>query len=66
MTIRKSKYEGHLIGQCDQCFDVVDFEDLDGEYAGDWSEARHRLDIDGWRSHKTPEGWRNICCDCVS
>lgn len=69
MTIRKSAETGHMIAQCDQCFDVVDFEDLDGTDKDDWSEAKERVDMDGWKTKRIGHGpdakWINICCDCV-
>jgi hypothetical protein len=64
MSIRKSKESGCMVAQCDQCFDVVDFEDLDGSEAEHWGDVRQAIDIDGWKSKKEGGQWRNICPDC--
>lgn len=64
MTIHRSKDLGHMIAQCDECLDVVEFEDLKGFDRDDWAEAKERIDADGWRTVKKGDKWHNICVDC--
>lgn len=64
MTIRKSKESNCMIAQCDKCFDIVEFEDIKGFDADDWSEVKNEIDIDGWKTKKEGDKWVNICCDC--
>lgn len=66
MTIRKSAETGCMVAICDDCHDVVDFEDLDGTDPDDWGEVKNAIDGDGWRTIKGGLGkWRNICPDCL-
>lgn len=65
MTIRKSKETGCMVAICDECHDVVDFEDLDGNDADHWGEVKETIDADGWQTRKEDGAWRNICPDCV-
>lgn len=65
MGIRKSKETGHMVAQCDKCFDVVEFEELDGSDPDHWAEVRGHLDMDGWKAKKVDGKWTNICVDCV-
>ncbi len=53
-----------MVAQCDVCFDVVDFEDLDGSESDHWSEAKERIDADGWKTKKVGDKWQNVCVDC--
>ena len=64
MTIHKSKELGCMTAQCDECFDVVEFEELDGSDPDHWSEAKERIDMDGWKTTKVNGKWQNICPDC--
>lgn len=64
MTIQKSKHSGCMIAQCDECFDIVEFNDLDGSSPDHWTEAKQRIDIDGWKTQRIDGNWRNICVDC--
>lgn len=53
-----------MIAQCDECFDIVEFDDLDGSSPDHWTEAKERIDIDGWKTQRIDGKWRNICVDC--
>ena len=64
MTVRKSKSAKCMIAQCDICFDVVEFEDLDGSERDHWSEAKNAIDADGWKTKRSGAGWINISPDC--
>lgn len=67
MTIQISKETKSMIAQCDECLDVVEFEDLNGLDRDDWADAKSRIDADGWKTRRGPDGkWINVCCDCVS
>ena len=65
MTIHKSKELGCMVAQCDECFDIVEFDDLDGSDGDHWSEAKERIDMDGWKTKRVGAKWINICVDCV-
>lgn len=59
MSIRRSKETGNMCAQCDDCLDVVDFEDDD-----DFDTAKMMIDVDGWKTTKRDGKWVNICPDC--
>lgn len=59
MTIRLSNVTRSMYAQCDECFDVVDFEE-DVDFEG----AKMAIDVDGWKTTKKDGKWINICCDC--
>lgn len=67
MTIRRSLSLKCMVAQCDECFDLVEFEDLTtfGDVE-EFMEAKARIDGDGWFTKRTPQGrWVNLCPDCV-
>lgn len=67
MAIHKSRETNCMVAQCDVCFDIVEFEDLDGSDSDNWSEAKLRIDMDGWKTKKDDAGkWVNICVDCIN
>lgn len=59
MGIKFSKETGNMCAQCDDCFDVVDFDD-----GTDFHQAKIAIDTDGWKTTKRDGKWVNICCDC--
>ena len=59
MSIRRSRETGGMIAQCDECFDVVDFDD--GE---DFEQVKTAIDGDGWKTRRVGEKWQNYCPDC--
>jgi Fe2+ or Zn2+ uptake regulation protein len=59
MGIRRSNETSGMVAQCDQCFDIVDFED--GE---DFEQAKIAIDADGWKTKRVDGKWQNICPDC--
>lgn len=63
--IHRNRELGHMTAQCDACFDVVDFDYLDGSESEHWGDVRQALDIDNWQSKKVNGKWQNICPDCV-
>ena len=60
MTIQRSPETGNLIAQCDQCLDVVDFEDDE-----DFDDVRDAIISDGWKTRREAGTWQNICPDCL-
>ncbi len=64
MTIRFSHESKCYIAQCDQCFDVVDFDHLRENSREGFQDAKDAIDIDGWKTVKSSNGWRNICYGC--
>lgn len=65
MTIKKSHETGGMIAQCDKCFDVVDFDELDGSHSDHWSDVREAIAKDGWVTKRNGDKWINVCVDCV-
>ncbi len=59
MGIRKSHETGNMIAQCDECYDVVDFEDDE-----DFEQVKIAIDSDGWQTKRVGDKWHNICPDC--
>lgn len=61
MTIKRDRESGNMIARCDQCNDIVEFED-----AEDWLDVLKAITDDGWQSKRGKTGWDHICVDCVA
>lgn len=60
MTIKKSFETGNFIAQCDECYDVVDFENDET-----FEQVKIAIDMDGWQTKRVGNVWHNICPDCI-
>lgn len=61
MTLKKSKVTGNLCAQCDDCFEIMDFEDDEH-----FRIATSILRASGWvPSKQRDDKWTHKCPDCV-
>ena len=59
MTLKRSKYTGNFVAQCDTCLEIMDFEEDDH-----FVVATHILRASGWVPYKRNNTWHHACPDC--
>lgn len=60
MTLKRSPYTGNMMCQCDNCLEVMDFEDDEH-----FKVAAAILRGCGWVPRKVKDKWTHWCPECV-